>query len=154
MQVRMIHHLGLLSLFGRATLFQLNTNNSMSTSWTALQVGFSPRRGTLPPPSPSRIFFIVVGDGRNMQLTSVSEAAILNFDYQSTSGNVGSVTGESGLYTKEGGWRWNRVAGSFRKKCISTSGFEFLYSSWISVFSQRRAMLTVSYPSRTWSNMT
>ena len=42
-----------------------------------------------------------------MQLTSVSEAAILNSDYQSTSGNVGSVTGESGLYmyTKEGGWR-------------------------------------------------
>lgn len=37
-----------------------------------------------------------------MQLTSVSEAAILNSDYQSTSGNVGSVTGESGLYTKEG----------------------------------------------------
>ena len=26
----------------------------------------------------------------------------MNSDYQSTSGNVGSVTGESGLYTKEG----------------------------------------------------
>ena len=37
-----------------------------------------------------------------MQLTSVSEAAILNSDYQSTSGNVGSVTDESSIYTKEG----------------------------------------------------
>ena len=37
-----------------------------------------------------------------MQLTSVSEAAILNSDYQSTSGNVGSVIGESSLYTKVG----------------------------------------------------
>ena len=37
-----------------------------------------------------------------MQLTSGSEAAILNNDYQPTSDNVGSVTGESGICANEG----------------------------------------------------
>ena len=70
-----------------------------------------------------------------MQLTSVSEAAILNSDYQSTSGNVGSVTGEA--YTQKRG-----------------AGVEIvsLAHSVKNVFPL--PVLTVSYPSRTWSNMT
>ena len=71
-----------------------------------------------------------------MQLTSVSEAAILNSDYQPTSGNVGSVTGESGICANEG------------------AGVEIvsLAHSVKNVFPL--PVLTVSYPSRTWSNMT
>jgi hypothetical protein len=37
-----------------------------------------------------------------MQLTSGSEAVILNYDYQPTSGNVGNITGESGICVTEG----------------------------------------------------
>ena len=57
-----------------------------------------------------------------MQLTSGSEAAILNNDYQPTSDNVGSVTGESGICANEGmalkSCRW-----LIPLKTISTSGF-------------------------------
>ena len=55
-----------------------------------------------------------------MQLTFGSEAAILISNYQPRSGNVGSVTGESGICANEGS---GVETVSFRSKTISTSGF-------------------------------
>ena len=74
-----------------------------------------------------------------MQLTSGSEAAILNNDYQPTSDNVGSVTGESGICANEG---------MALKSCHWP--LPVLVATILNVvFSQSRAMLI--YPSRTWS---
>mgnify|MGYP003444875627 CR=1 FL=1 len=105
MQVRMIHHLGLLSTFWESYTIPTEHKQQHVNVMDGTTGGLWPPSRNFTTPVPVANFFIVVGDGRNMQLTSVSEAAILNSDYQSTSGNVGSVTDESGLYTIEGGWR-------------------------------------------------